>query len=154
MWTSLVAVAGTLLGSLMTHLFQRRNTERAELLTRERQWREERLAAYGAFAGAVVDYRRAQTGRVFGRLEEPNGTAHLEARAESHRLRSAAEHELFRVRLVSDDPELTRCAEQALELTAVVHYADTKEQVRERGGRAEQALDKFITAASVKVRVA
>lgn len=54
----------------------------------------------------------------------------------------------------SSGPQLTRCAEQALELTAVVHYADTEEQVREREGRAEQALDVFIKAASAKVRVA
>jgi membrane protein YqaA with SNARE-associated domain len=43
---SLIAVAGTLLGSLITYRFQRLSTYRAEAFARGERLREERLATY------------------------------------------------------------------------------------------------------------
>ncbi|MCP2342509.1 hypothetical protein [Actinomadura rupiterrae] len=132
----------------MTDGFQRRTSKRADQMARDRQLREDRLAAYGAFAGAIMDYRRAQYDRVHRRLQEPEGPAHLEARNETYRLRSAAQQEFFRLRLVSDDRQLTQSAERALALAESIHHADTRKQVDEAGTRAKAALDEFITAAS------
>ncbi|MFD0857059.1 hypothetical protein ACFQ07_32925 [Actinomadura adrarensis] len=148
----MVAVTGTLLGALLTFLFQRRNADRTERLTRERERREERLAAFGAFAGAVVDFRRAEYDRVHRRLDEPDSAAHDEARTESYRVRAVAHQEFFRVRLLCGDAELAQLAARALELTESIHDAETKEQVGESGERAKQALDEFIDAASGVVR--
>src|SRR5689334_10935454 len=58
--TSLVAVAGTLLGSTLTYVFQRRTAGRAEQFARGERLRQERLSAYSAFAEAVMDYRHEE----------------------------------------------------------------------------------------------
>ena len=56
---SLVAVAGTLLGSLSTYLFQRRIAMHAEAVARNERLRQDRLAACGTFAAAITDVKRA-----------------------------------------------------------------------------------------------
>jgi hypothetical protein len=75
-WASLIAVGGTLLGSLTTHLFQRLNNDRAERLALQRRLREERLASYSAFIAALVEYRRTQYDRVNRRIEDAEGVEH------------------------------------------------------------------------------
>jgi hypothetical protein len=57
-FASLIAVVGTLLGSLSTFLFQQRTAVRAEVAVREERLRQERLAAYSAFAAAVTELKR------------------------------------------------------------------------------------------------
>jgi hypothetical protein len=151
-WTSLIAVAGTLLGGVITHVFQSRTAKRTEQFVRERQLRDERMAAYSTFAGALVSYRRGQYNRAHCWFDEPESPAYEEARAESYRLRSAAHQELFRVRLVADDPELTRLAVRAMELAEVIHDAAERSEIRQRGDRAKEALDTFIQAAGSKLR--
>ncbi|MBW0128053.1 hypothetical protein [Pseudonocardia oceani] len=56
---SLIAVAGTLLGSLTTYLFQRRTALHTETTARAERLRQDRLAACGAFAAAVTEVKRA-----------------------------------------------------------------------------------------------
>ncbi|MER7664471.1 hypothetical protein [Streptomyces sp. NPDC096193] len=69
METAVIAVIGTLLGSLITHVFQRQTTERAAQLARSEQLRQDRISAYSAFAGALVDTGAGGTtaGTVHGR---------------------------------------------------------------------------------------
>ncbi|MEU1815026.1 hypothetical protein ABZ543_07495 [Streptomyces roseifaciens] len=62
-WTSVVAVMGTLLGSVVTHTFQRIASRRSELFTRSEALRQERMATYSAFAAAVEGYRHGQADR-------------------------------------------------------------------------------------------
>ena len=57
--TSLIAVAGTLLGSLLTYLFQRRTALRTEAAARSERLRQEQLAACAGFAGAITELKRA-----------------------------------------------------------------------------------------------
>src|SRR5690242_21844969 len=56
---SLIAVAGTLLGSLSTYLFQRRTALHTERVTREERLRQDRLAACGTFAAVITEVKRA-----------------------------------------------------------------------------------------------
>ena len=61
--TSLIAVAGTLMGSGLTYMFQRWNVGRAEEFARLDRLRQERMAAFSAFAGAVTDHRQVVPAR-------------------------------------------------------------------------------------------
>ncbi|GGY02660.1 hypothetical protein GCM10010324_57050 [Streptomyces hiroshimensis] len=81
---------GTLLGSVVTHTFQRLASRRSELFTRSEALRQERIATYSAFAAAVEDYRRGQADRWYRKREDPDGDAFVTARDEAHRLRTAA----------------------------------------------------------------
>ena len=58
--TAAIAVAGTLLGSAVTYLFQQRVAQRAEAFSQSERLRQERLAAYSAFAEAIMVYRQSQ----------------------------------------------------------------------------------------------
>jgi hypothetical protein len=54
---SVIAVAGTLLGSVVTHVLQRRTAGHAERFARDERLRQERLTVYSVFAEAVMAYR-------------------------------------------------------------------------------------------------
>jgi membrane protein YqaA with SNARE-associated domain len=56
---NVIAVAGTLLGSVAGYVFQRLNAGRTERFARDERLRQERMAAYSGYAGAVTDLRRA-----------------------------------------------------------------------------------------------
>ncbi|MFE3069582.1 hypothetical protein [Streptomyces sp. NPDC059247] len=149
---ALIAVAGTLLGVVFTHWFQGRATERTAALARTEQLRQERIATYSAFAGAVVDYRHSQNDRWFRAAEEPGSEEAEESRYASYRQRTAARQALFRVQLVCDDSETRRLAEAAFEETHCMHEAVGFEDRTHRSDRAKQALALFITAAAPGVR--
>ncbi|MEU2755335.1 hypothetical protein [Streptomyces albidoflavus] len=55
---SAIASLGTPLGSVATLAIQRGTAERGHRFTRDEKLRQERLDAYVAYAGALVDYRR------------------------------------------------------------------------------------------------
>ncbi|GAA2048460.1 hypothetical protein N0X72_16870 [Streptomyces carpaticus] len=141
LWTSVVAVAGTLLGSLSTHLFQRR-------ATRSQTLRQERLVAYSAFAATLEEYRHGQNTRWHQR-NEPDRTA---ARDEAHRLRTSARQALHRVELLTDDPALTELARNAYRSTWSISTAVEPDEHRERDGASRQAIEAFVTAAARHVR--
>lgn len=54
-----IAVVGTLMGSALTYLFQRRATEHVSALAVRERARQERLNAYAFFGGAAVRFRVA-----------------------------------------------------------------------------------------------
>ncbi|NEA27646.1 hypothetical protein [Actinomadura bangladeshensis] len=151
-WASVVAVLGTLLGVLASALTQRWNSIRSERLARERQLWEEQLTACGSFAGALVNYRRAEYDRAHRNLDEPDSAAHRDAREESYQVRATAQQELFRVQLLTDNTELLQLAEQAFIATEEIHEADTKEQVKRSGDQAKQVLGLFIEEAGCLLR--
>ncbi|EFL00237.1 conserved hypothetical protein [Streptomyces sp. SPB78] len=109
---SLVAVFGTALGAALTHVFQRRNALRAESVAREERLRQERVAAFSSFAGALADYRRGQLDHWYARRREEPGAEQL--RREAARLRAVALEAMFRAELLTDSAELAATGRQAL----------------------------------------
>jgi hypothetical protein len=97
-YASLIAVFGTLLGSLSTYLFQQRTAAEA----RKDRLRQERLAACSEFAGAVTTLK---TGVVAAWLRRGEPDKHRAALAEADRLGSLAEAAQFRLLLASGQPE-------------------------------------------------
>src|SRR3954451_9324901 len=59
--STLVAVLGTSLGFVVTHLFQRNSAEQMRIFTAHQHLRSERLAVHSDFTGAVTDLRGAST---------------------------------------------------------------------------------------------
>jgi hypothetical protein len=96
-WTSAVAVSGTLLGSVVTYPFQR-------LASKQQRLNEERIVAYTAFATAVEAFRYGQAERFFRWQDDPTSDAYRAAYHEGHRLRSVAWQAFYRVQLIADDP--------------------------------------------------
>ncbi|MFB7373136.1 hypothetical protein ACFC0D_25185 [Streptomyces sp. NPDC056222] len=152
METALIAVVGTLLGVVATHWFQGRATERTAILARTEQLRQERIAAYSAFAGAIVDYRRSQNDRWFRAAQDAGSEEAEESRYASYRQRTATRQALFRVQLVCDDADTRQLAESAFEMTNCMHEATGEEDRAHRSHRAKEILDQFIAAAAPGVR--
>lgn len=150
-WTSAVAVAGTLLGSVVTYPFQR-------LASRQQRLNEERIVAYTAFATAVEAFRYGQAERFFRWQDDPGSEAYRAAYHEGHRLRSVAWQAFYRVQLIADDPQVVQLAGKALELTrdigqALGHnlpdgVAQDKQHRTERNQQAKDAIRAFVAHAS------
>ncbi|MEV6328093.1 hypothetical protein [Streptomyces sp. NPDC051909] len=149
---ALIAVVGTLLGVIATHWFQGRAAERTASLARTEQLRQERIATYSAFAGAVVDYRQSQNDRWFKAHLEPGSEEAEQSRHASYRQRTAARQALFRVQLMCDDAETRRRAETAFETTHCMHEAADDAERTRRSDEAKEALARFIEAAGPGLR--
>ncbi|NDU74572.1 hypothetical protein GWI34_18320 [Actinomadura sp. DSM 109109] len=142
--TSLIAVAGTLLGVLTTQLFQRNTTKRAELFAQRQRIHEERLATLSAFARAATEYRRTQYDRWHRQDDSPDSPEHLAAKEASYQNRSAASLELFRLQMLITDETLLDSAEATYDLTARIQDASTEEELKSFGESAKGALQEFV----------
>ncbi|MEU7584533.1 hypothetical protein AB0B50_43935 [Streptomyces sp. NPDC041068] len=137
---------GTLLGAGVTHAFQRKSIERTEEFTRGEKLRQERIDAYCAYAGALVNYRRVLVDRWFSRAENRTEESE-ESRFRSYELRSEAQEALFRVQLLTNDEELVRLAAETLDQVADVHRTDDRGVLGERRRISRDAINSFVAAA-------
>jgi heme exporter protein D len=154
--TSIVAVLGTLLGAVLSYGLQRRMLNEVHDSARRDQRQQHRLAAFGAFAAATMDLRRAEYDRWNRRVESPDGVESVEVRQESYRLRGEAWNAFFRLKLVADpasEAAIMKHAEEAVQAAASVSKAPDAVELRERGERARQLLETFVEVAAVRLRV-
>jgi hypothetical protein len=144
MFTAIVAVLGTLAGSLLTGALQhysQRSTRRAEV---EAARRSEGLAAVADLAAALADHRRAMWVREELRLRHEDWT---EARAESHRTRSALTVPLLRVQLLM--PAVADAAQTAARATYALRggWESGETGLAARREHAIAKTDELVTAA-------
>ncbi|MGW1269871.1 protein kilB [Streptomyces sp. NPDC002491] len=142
MLTALIAVLGTLAGSLLTGVLQhasQRATRRAEAAERAAS---EGLAAVADLVAALADHRRAMWVREDLRLKGQDWT---EARAESHRTRSAITVPLLRVQMLM--PSVATAARAAADATYAMRGADGATPLAGRREMAISATDALVTAA-------
>ncbi|WP_143022280.1 hypothetical protein [Nonomuraea maritima] len=150
--TSLIAIAGTLLGAAATYVFQARAAKQARLEAREERLWQEQLAAYSAYAGAITSYRASQSARWYRKREDPGGSAYINARDEALNERANAKAALFRLRLLNPDAELGRLASEALDVTTAIHRAQDDAAREEQAERSQAALLAFVESASAQIR--
>jgi hypothetical protein len=147
-----VAVLGTLLGSVVTYAFQRAASRRDEVFTRSESLRRERMAAYGAFAVAAEEYRRGQAERWYRRQENAEGEEFVVARDEAHRLRTVVRQAVYQVKLLTDDGDVVLAAERAYEDTRDVSRARDQADWAAQDARSRLAIESFVSRASPLVR--
>ncbi|GAA3709707.1 hypothetical protein GCM10022224_089030 [Nonomuraea antimicrobica] len=150
--TSIIAVAGTLLGVTVTYVFQTRAARQARQTAREDRLWQEQLAAYSTFAGALTDFRQSQNDRWHHEQEDPQSQAFIAARDESYKKRTDATSALFRLRLVAANEALTELAYFALKHTEDIPLASDESDRKDRGRKARRALLNFTEAAATQVR--
>ena len=150
---AIIAVAGTLLGSSITYLFQRRSSDRAEAFAFRQQLRAERMTVYSDFAGAISDFRRGQQDRWHRANEHRDSSAAFDSRLEAYRLRSASLHALFRVQLVAADQILIEAARHAYELTSSINQAASETELGTLAVKARDQLQNFVENASRDVQL-
>ena len=147
---SVIAVLGTLGGATASYLFQGRISERNELKARHERLRQERLAAYSSFAGAVMDLRGVQYDRGYSRMTaEDQQIDRSSIRGESSRLRSLVWTSFYRFKLTSPEERLTNLARRAVEEAFDVTDASDKADLKKRSEQARARIDEFISAAAI-----
>lgn len=142
--TSLVVIFGTLAGSTLTFVFQRRIARQSERFSQSRQLWNERTAAYSELAASLTEFRRSQNDRWHLEQEDPTSSEFIKAREESYQRRAEATAALCRVRLLCGSSELRELAQEALDTATEVHLARDEHDRAERGRAARLALDTFL----------
>jgi hypothetical protein len=151
-WSTLIAVAGTLLGSASTYLFQRASANRADQATRIEQRRQERLAMYAEFVGAATALRASAYDRWHRHQEDPDGPSYLAARDDYYQSYERARSAYTKLRLLTSSQQLVERADATIEQATQIKDADTEADRAARGGEAKRALDAFLNAASADLR--
>ncbi|MBT1098361.1 hypothetical protein [Streptomyces sp. Tu102] len=145
-----IAVAGTLLGAVVTHVFQRRAVRAADEAARERDLRFQRIDAYSAYAAAVIAAANAQIKRWHYR---DRAVEELEsAREDSYRRRNGARQALYRVQLLTSQEDLTGLAEDAFDAARAIHHAAIVAEVDARSAQCRAAVGRFVRAAAEEIR--
>ena len=147
MWTSLIAVVGTLAGAVVSGLPQHRVATRSERGARVERLRSERLEAVTALAVAVSDHRRAMWLVGEARLAGQPADRVTELREQSHRTRSAVTAPAVRVRLLVSDEGVRAAALEAVEATYVMRDAADRDDLQARRATALERHDAFVAAA-------
>lgn len=146
--TTLVAVGGTLAGSGLTYLFGWFTARRAERVGRAERLRQDRIAAFTSFAGAITGLRQSVVTLWFARRDGPAPTEQTEA----DRRGAAADQARFTVRLLVADEEVLRFADEAFASITAIGEAEDLPELKAHEDRNQQTLNDFITAAGRLVR--
>ncbi|MER5582159.1 hypothetical protein ABT090_10945 [Streptomyces asoensis] len=142
-----IAVLGTLLGSGITLAFQQRTTDRSHQFTRREKLRQERLDAYSAYAGALVNYRRCLVHLWFCEREQPPPEDPDAVRIRAYDLRSNAQEALFRVQMLTGDETLSRVAENVLADVTALRKTDSRTELDDARVRTRDDISRLVRAA-------
>ncbi|MEU0413569.1 hypothetical protein ABZ307_38060 [Streptomyces griseorubiginosus] len=145
-----IAVAGTLLGALLTHLFQRRAVLVADQAARDRDLRLERINAYSQYAAAVIDAANAELRR-WHYQQRPSAEFEA-ARLHLFDRRSAARQAMYRVLLLTSDPRMHRLAEEAFDAARRICDAATHEDSEELTRQCRVAVTTFVDATREEIQ--
>ncbi|MEV6544468.1 hypothetical protein [Streptomyces sp. NPDC051665] len=145
---SLIAVAGTLLGAIITFAVQRRTSTQAEVFAHAQQLRQDRLTTYGAYAGAVTALKQGIVALWFRLQDAPDSHETRQAFRECDQLGAATENARFRVRLLAHDLMLVALADAAFDAVGPIRTASNRTELAEREQDLQTALNAFITAAA------
>ncbi|MFC8393575.1 MULTISPECIES: hypothetical protein [unclassified Streptomyces] len=143
---SAIAVLGTLLGSGLTLAFQQRTTDKGHQFTRHERLRQERLDAYSAYAGALINYRRCLVHLWFCEHEQPPHEDPGVVRVRAYDLRSHAQEALFRVQMLTDDDALSEAAEAALADVTALPKTDSRTELDQRRVKTRDDISRLVRA--------
>ncbi|MGW0611217.1 hypothetical protein [Streptomyces sp. NPDC002788] len=142
-----IAVLGTLLGSGITLAFQQRTADRSHQFTRREKLRQERLDAYSAYAGALVNYRRCLVHLWFCEHEQPSPEDPDTVRIRAYDLRSSAQEALFRVEMLTEDETLSQAAEDVLAEVTALPKTDSRTELDDARIRTRDGISRLVKAA-------
>jgi hypothetical protein len=152
--TVLIGVAGTLLGSFTTYLFQNRAAERSQAFERDERRRQEQVDACTGFAAAVTELKRGLVTYRSHSQRDPGGEEAREAHVECDRLDAARQTARFRVQLVCGDPELVNLADAAFDAATKLTSPPSLKELRAAEGQFEAAVKAFIGTAAGRLPAA
>ncbi|WP_030587923.1 hypothetical protein [Streptomyces globisporus] len=146
MWGSVIAVLGTLLGSVTAYLLQQRTARRDRTEARQFEERRDRIAAVTALTVALADHRRAMWVREDLRLSGASEADYQAARAESHATRSALTAPLTTLAILA--PNLTEAAQDAAGATYALRGVESRDLLDFYRRESIEAADHLVQVAA------
>ncbi|MFI0762138.1 protein kilB [Streptomyces anulatus] len=146
MWGSVIAVLGTLLGSVTAYMLQQRTARRDRAEVRGYEERRDRIAAVTALTVALVDHRRSMWVREDLRLSGASDADYQAARAASHNTRSALTAPLTTLAILA--PDLAGVAQEAAGATYALRNTENRELLDFYRRAAIEAADDLVRAAA------
>lgn len=151
-FTSLIAVGGTLAGAGLTFLFGQFSVRRAERVARAERLRQELIAAFVGYAGAMADLRQAVISRWLSQRRDPDGPDTGAAWVEADRRGAAADQARFTLRLLTEDRELLALADAAFAPIGALGDAADLAELKTHEVRCQELLTEFVRVAGRQVR--
>lgn len=148
MWSTVLAIFGTLAGSGLAYALQQHGAraERAEARSADRQ--RDRLTAVTALVSALADHRRAMWVREDLRMTGDAPDAYAAARAESHATRSAITGPLTMLSVLA--PDLAPLAREAADAAYALRGAPDPGTLNARRTEAIAAADRLLAATAAQ----
>ncbi|MFI8962154.1 protein kilB [Streptomyces sp. NPDC053493] len=146
MWSSIIAVLGTLAGALTAGLLQLRAARTARAEQRADAHRQDQLNAVTDFAAALDAHRSAMFHRERLALAPTGPEQQLEAQTKSHETRAAITAPHIRLQVLI--PELAGPAQQAADATYALRKATGRAELDARRHEAKEASVAFVAAAA------
>ncbi|MGI5341865.1 protein kilB [Streptomyces sp. CA-181903] len=145
MWDAIIAVAGTLLGGIVTGTLQHRHAAAARAEDRAEARRQSVTDAVATVAAALAAHRRAMWVREDARLRGAPEAEVTAARAESHITRAAITAPLTRLAVLA--PQLADAAQDAAHTTYALRAAPDAQTLSARRESALTAADHLVATA-------
>ncbi|MEU5288778.1 protein kilB [Streptomyces sp. NPDC020755] len=146
MWLSVIAVLGTLLGSVTTYMLQQRTARKDRAEVRGYEERRDQIAAVTALTVALADHRLSMWVREDLRLSGASDADYQAARAASHNTRSALTAPLTTLAILA--PDLARVAQGAAGATYALRNTENRELLDFYREAAIEAADDLVRAAA------
>ncbi|MGC5344553.1 protein kilB [Streptomyces sp. DT171] len=149
MWASLIAVLGTLLGSITAYLLQQYTARSDRAESRAHEARRDRVAVVTALTVALADHRRAMWVREDLRLSGADDVDYQAARAASHTTRSALTAPLTALEILA--PDLAGVAHDAAATAYALRNTPSRELLNARRLDAIESADHLVRQAATAV---
>ncbi|MFJ2774922.1 hypothetical protein [Streptomyces sp. NPDC087300] len=154
MLATVLAIAGTLLGAIVSGLFQHASAGRTEQTARHEQHRAAQLEAITTLAVAISDHRTAMWVRGDALLKGDPQERVRELQTRSHTTRSAVTRPLIALRLHVTDPAIRQAADAMVTATYSMRTAyDSTEHLTQARENALTAHDEFVDAAALYLKI-
>jgi hypothetical protein len=151
-YISLIAVAGTLLGSAMTHVLQHRQFNRAASVATDERLRQERITVYSLFLEAMTAFGGQQILRWMARSDHgAESPQHIAARVTNHEARAVARAAHYRLMLIADESPVLASAQALMDATLAIMDAPDRESMHRSTDAARAASRAFVESARKQV---
>lgn len=148
MLATALAIAGTLLGAIVTGLFQQTSARRTQTGARGDQARRDAFDAVTSLATAISDHRRAMWMRADARFTGATEDRVQDLRDASHLTRSAVTRPHVALRLHITNRAVRDAADAMVTATYAMRDADTNTALAQARTTAIDAHDQFIDTAA------
>jgi hypothetical protein len=146
--TTIVAVLGTLMGSVVTGTLQNIAASRAERTAAVAQLRRDRLDTIVQLTAAAADYRRAMRRRGQARVSQASPEQNEQLRRDSHAMRAAITQPMTMLKVLISDAEINAAARAMVDAAYRIKECGDAAAVSAAQEVARAAQDTFVELAA------